>query len=117
MRNLRIPQKPPRARSDDFEWLLSQSANNRHPECRTWKQYKSKLKEYDFGIVYWGAIGQIRDVDPEASSTVIYIKDLTEDKSVKSVMETIDWDSFPCQFVGAPHIDAREIIKAYEDNK
>ena len=70
--------------SPDFDWIMSETPNNRHPECRKWKKYKSKLLEYDFGIVYWGAIGKIRDVDPTASSTVIYIKD----KGLKSTFDS-----------------------------
>ena len=117
MKDLRIPTRPPTARSDDFEWIMSETPNNRHPDCRKWKKYKSKLKEFDFGIVYWGTIGQIREVDPTASSTVLYIKDLTEDKSVRAVMESIDWHSLPCDFVGAPHLHPRQIVEAYEEHK
>ena len=117
MKNLRIPTRSPRAHSDDFEWLWSETPNNRHPNERKWKKYKSKLKDFDFGIVYWGAIGQIREVDPEASSTVIYIKDLTENKYVKEVMQSIDWHSLPCEFVGAPHLSPEQIIEAYEEHK
>lgn len=117
MKNLRIPRKPPRARSDDFEWILSASSNNIDPNHRGWKKYLSKLKDYDFGIVYWGAIGQIRDVDPYATSTVIYIRDLTENKYVREVMESIDWHSLPCDFVGAPHLSPHQIVEAYEEHK
>ena len=116
MIDLRKRRKDPVAMSHDFDWIMSQTPNNRHPECRKWKKYKSTLLEYDFGIVYWGAIGKIRDVDPTASSTVIYIKDKTPDKSVRSVMEEIDWKSLPCDFVGAPHLSPYQIVDAYEDH-
>jgi hypothetical protein len=115
MINLRKKQRDPVARSKDFDWIMSETPNNRHPECRKWKKYKSKLLEFDFGIVYWGSIGEIRDVDPTASSTVIYIKDKTPDKSVRSVMEKIDWKSLPCDFVGAPHLSPYQIVDAYEE--
>jgi hypothetical protein len=117
MKNIRIVDRPKRARSSDFDWILSQSPNNRHPSDRTWKKYKSLLKEYDFGIVYWGAIGQTREVDPHATSTVLYIRDLTEDKSVRAVMDSIDWNTLPCNFVGAPHLTPLQIVEAYEKFK
>ncbi len=117
MKNIRILDKPKRAKSQDFDWILSQSPNNRHPSCRHWKKYKSLLKEYDFGIVYWGTIGETREVDPTASSTVLYIKDLTEDKSVRGVMDSIDWSSLLCDFVGAPHLTPLQIVEAYEKFK
>ena len=117
MKNLRIKTRGPKPFTEDFEWILAESPNNRHPEERKWKKYKSKLKDFDFGIVYWGTIGQIRDVDPTASSTVMYIKDLTKNKSVRGVMESIDWKSLPCDFVGAPHLSPRQIVEAYEKHK
>ena len=117
MKDLRIPSRAPRAHTDDFEWIMSESPNNRHPEERKWKKYQSKLKSFDFGIVYWGAIGQIRDVSPTATSTVIYIRDLTPNKTVRAVMESIDWHSLPCDFVGAPHLSPEQIVSAYEEHK
>jgi hypothetical protein len=117
MKNIRILERPEKPESADFDWILSQSPNNRHSEERSWKKYKSLLKDYDFGIVYWGAIGQTREVDPHASSTVLYIKDLTKDKSVRAVMDSIDWKSLPCSFVGAPHLTPLQIVEEYEKSK
>ena len=121
MKNIREKKKEPRPSHRDFIWFRSRSSYDRciggRPD-RHWKKYVSLINEgWDFGIVLWGALGSIEEVDLTLAANRMIIRDVSEHGKVRELMESIDWDEIPNNWMGAPNTDPFNIVQEYEKKR
>ena len=121
MRNIRIHSNPKDPSHEDFDWMYSITPPNKttspRPD-RVWRRYVSKFKEgWDFGIIMWGSIGRQEEVSLEMSSHRMIIRDVSEHGKVREIMNSIEWDSIPNNWMGAPNTSPADVIEMYESKK
>lgn len=106
---------PPPTTHPDFEWKRGLPKSARTMDNINWVRLKEKLDKgyFDFAFCFWGAIGQIRDIDSKASGNVFYIKG--NRAGVREVFESIDWTDFLEVSAGAPQITSDLMIEKYTD--
>ena len=89
---------------DDFEMI------HRH-YSRTSPEERERLKSYDFAISQ--IEGKIRNCEDVTAGSVYFIKDNTSDKSVRSVMERVDFSGLSKHHVGATSLTKADIVTGY----
>ena len=89
---------------DDFEMI------HRH-YSRTSPDERERLKSYDFAISQ--IEGKIRNCEDVTAGSVYFIKDNTSDKSVRSVMERVDFSNLSIHHVGATSLTKADIVTGY----
>ena len=89
---------------DDFDMI------HRH-YSRTSPDERERLKSYDFAISQ--IEGRIRNCEDVTAGSVYFIKDNTPDKTVRSVMERIDFSDLSKHHVGATSLTNADIIEGY----
>ena len=89
---------------DDFEMI------HRH-YSRTSPEERERLKSYDFAISQ--IEGKIRNCEDVTAGSVYFIKDNTSDKSVRSVMERVDFSNLSIHHVGATSLTKADIVTGY----
>ena len=89
---------------DDFDMI------HRH-YSRTSLDERERLKSYDFAISQ--IEGRIRNCEDVTAGSVFFVKDNTPDKSVRSVMERIDFSDLSKHHVGATSLTKADIIEGY----
>ena len=89
---------------DDFDMI------HRH-YSRTSPDERERLKSYDFAISQ--IEGRIRNCEDVTAGSVYFIKDNTPDKTVRSVMERIDFSDLSKHHVGATSLTKADIIEGY----
>ena len=89
---------------DDFDM------KHRH-YSRTSPEERESLKSYDFAISQ--IEGKIRNCEDVTAGSVYFIKDNTPDKSVRSVMEKVDFSDLSKHHVGATSLTKADIVTAY----
>ena len=112
MRNLRI-NTPPSTHHEDFEWKRGMPKSSRVETNTNWMKLKENLDQgyYDFAICFWGNLGQLREINSNASGNVFYIKENVE--GVREVFERIDWSTLDMVSAGAPQITTDMMIEKY----
>jgi len=89
---------------DDFDMI------HRH-YSRTSPDERERLKSYDFAISQ--IEGKIRNCEDVTGGSVYFIKDNTTTKSVRSVMERVDFSGLSKHHVGATSLTKADIIEGY----
>ena len=89
---------------DDFDMI------HRH-YSRTSPEERERLKSYDFAISQ--IEGKIRNCEDVTGGSVYFIKDNTPDKSVRSVMERVDFSNLSKHHVGATSLTKADIVSGY----
>ena len=89
---------------DDFDMI------HRH-YSRTTADERERLKSYDFAISQ--IEGKIRNCEDVTGGSVYYIKDNTTTKSVRSVMERVDFSDLSKHHVGATSLTKADIVEGY----
>ena len=89
---------------DDFDMT------HRH-YSRTSPDERERLKSYDFAISQ--IEGKIRNCEDVTAGSVYFIKDNTPDKSVRSVMERVDFSDLSKHHVGATSLTKADIVTGY----
>ena len=89
---------------DDFDMI------HRH-YSRTSPEERERLKSYDFAISQ--IEGKIRNCEDVTAGSVYFIKDNTSDKSVRSVMERVDFSDLSKHHVGATSLTKADIVEGY----
>ena len=89
---------------DDFEMI------HRH-YSRTSPEERERLKSYDFAISQ--IEGKIRNCEDVTGGSVYFIKDNTSDKSVRSVMERVDFSNLSIHHIGATSLTKADIVSGY----
>ena len=89
---------------DDFDMI------HRH-YSRTSPDERERLKSYDFAISQ--IEGRIRNCEDVTAGSVYFIKDNTPDKTVRSVMERIDFSDLSKHHVGATSLTKADIVEGY----
>ena len=89
---------------DDFDMI------HRH-YSRTSPEERERLKSYDFAISQ--IEGKIRNCEDVTGGSVYFIKDNTSDKSVRSVMERVDFSNLSKHHVGATSLTKADIVSGY----
>ena len=89
---------------DDFEMI------HRH-YSRTSPDERERLKSYDFAISQ--IEGKIRNCEDVTGGSVYFIKDNTTTKSVRSVMERVDFSGLSKHHVGATSLTKADIVEGY----
>ena len=89
---------------DDFDMI------HRH-YSRTSPDERERLKSYDFAISQ--IEGKIRNCEDVTAGSVYFIKDNTPDKTVRSVMERIDFSDLSKHHVGATSLTKADIVEGY----
>ena len=89
---------------DDFDMI------HRH-FSRTSPDERERLKSYDFAISQ--IEGKIRNCEDVTAGSVYFIKDNTPDKSVRSVMERVDFSDLSKHHVGATSLTKADIVEGY----
>ena len=89
---------------DDFDMI------HRH-YSRTSPEERERLKSYDFTIAQ--IEGKIRNCEDVTGGSVYFIKDNTPDKSVRSVMERVDFSDLSKHHVGATSLTKADIVSGY----
>ena len=89
---------------DDFDMT------HRH-YSRTSPDERERLKSYDFAISQ--IEGKIRNCEDVTAGSVYFIKDNTPDKSVRSVMERVDFSDLSKHHVGATSLTKADIVEGY----
>ncbi len=89
---------------DDFEMI------HRH-YSRTSPDERERLKSYDFAIAQ--IEGKIRNCEDVTGGSVYFIKDNTTTKSVRSVMERVDFSDLSKHHVGATSLTKADIVEGY----
>ena len=72
---------------------------------------RERLKNYDFTIAQ--IEGKIRNCEDVTGGSVYFIKDNTPDKSVRSVMERVDFSDLSKHHVGATSLTKADIVSGY----
>ena len=78
---------------------------------RTSPEERERLKSYDFAISQ--IEGKIRNCEDVTAGSVYFIKDNTPDKSVRSVMERVDFSDLSKHHVGATSLTKADIVTGY----
>ena len=78
---------------------------------RTSPDERERLKSYDFAISQ--IQGKIRNCEDVTAGSVYFIKDNTSDKSVRSVMERVDFSDLSKHHVGATSLTKADIVTGY----
>ena len=89
---------------DDFDMI------HRH-YSRTSPEERERLKSYDFAIAQ--IEGKIRNCEDVTAGSVYFIKDNTPDKTVRSVMERVDFSDLSKHHVGATSLTKADIVTGY----
>ena len=89
---------------DDFDMI------HRH-YSRTSPEERERLKSYDFAIAQ--IEGKIRNCEDVTGGSVYFIKDNTTTKSVRSVMERVDFSNLSKHHVGATSMTKADIVTGY----
>ena len=89
---------------DDFDMI------HRH-YSRTSPDERERLKSYDFAISQ--IEGKIRNCEDVTGGSVYFIKDNTTTKSVRSVMERVDFSDLSKHHVGATSLTKADIVEGY----
>ena len=89
---------------DDFEMI------HRH-YSRTSPEERERLKSYDFAISQ--IEGKIRNCEDVTAGSVYFIKVNTPDKSVRSVMERVDFSDLSKHHVGATSLTKADTVEGY----
>ena len=89
---------------DDFDMI------HRH-YSRTSPDERERLKSYDFAISQ--IEGKIRNCEDVTGGSVYFIKDNTPDKTVRSVMERVDFSNLSKHHVGATSLTKADIVGGY----
>ena len=89
---------------DDFDMI------HRH-YSRTSPDERERLKSYDFAISQ--IEGKIRNCEDVTAGSVYFIKDNTSDKSVRSVMERVDFSNLSIHHIGATSLTKADIVEGY----
>jgi len=89
---------------DDFDMI------HRH-YSRTSPDERERLKSYDFAISQ--IEGKIRNCEDVTGGSVYFIKDNTTTKSVRSVMERVDFSGLSIHHVGATSLTKADIVEGY----
>ena len=89
---------------DDFDM------KHRH-YSRTSPDERERLKSYDFAISQ--IEGKIRNCEDVTAGSVYFIKDNTTTKSVRSVMERVDFSGLSKHHVGATSLTKADIVEGY----
>ena len=89
---------------DDFDMT------HRH-YSRTSPDERERLKSYDFAISQ--IEGKIRNCEDVTAGSVYFIKDNTPDKSVRSVMERVDFSDLSKHHVGPTSLTKADIVEGY----
>ena len=89
---------------DDFDMI------HRH-YSRTSPDERERLKSYDFAISQ--IEGKIRNCEDVTAGSVYFIKDNTPDKSVRSVMERVDFSNLSKHHVGPTSLTKADIVEGY----
>ena len=116
MKDIRI-LTPPATRHEDFEWKRGMPKSSRTKTNMNWVKLKKKLDNgyYDFAICFWGSIGELREINSEASGNVFYIKENVE--GVREAFQNIDWSDRDIVSAGAPQITSDVMVEKYIDYK
>ena len=112
MKNIRVLSASPTGHHD-FEWKRGMPKSSRIKTNRHWNKLKRKLDNgyYDFAICFWGSIGELREINSEASGNVFYIKENVE--GVREAFQNIDWSNLDVVSAGAPQITSDVMIEKY----
>ena len=89
---------------DDFDMI------HRH-FSRTSPDERERLKSYDFAISQ--IEGKIRNCEDVTGGSVYFIKDNTTTKSVRSVMERVDFSNLSIHHVGATSLTKADNVSGY----
>ena len=125
MKNIRIHERPVRAEHEDFDWRRAMTppervASNKSKRAHVkWKAYLGELSQYDFGLLFWGHnAGKIVEVTDELGSSVFLIKDNSEKRFVRDIMESVSWqEETNGEWMGAPNFMIEEVVEVYERKK
>ena len=90
---------------DDFDMV------HRHISRTPVEEFEKFKKEYDFTISQ--IQGNIKSCEDVVSGSVFFVKDHTPDKSVRSVMERIDFSDLSKHHVGATSLTKSDIVEGY----
>ena len=112
MINHRITTPPPTTHPD-FEWKRGMPKGSRVAANSNWVKLEQKLNTgyFDFAMCFWGNLGQIREINSQASGNVFYIKGNVE--GLKERFEKIDWDDIEMVSAGARQITTEMMIEKY----